>query len=95
MARTPLSENKKRRDLLKMRKPIIEQCTGCSHVTRDLIIEEGAELIADICKIFLYPDKKWRTMRCIKCTNPIEVSEVDKKKVNPLKASTKKYKTKK
>jgi hypothetical protein len=63
-----ITKDKKIQKLLKERTPIVELCGKCKNIEKALIVNEDKELIADVCKIYLYPDKAWIRCDCQKCS---------------------------
>jgi hypothetical protein len=70
------------------RTPIVEQCVGCSKVTK------GGDI--NYCQVYLYPEKKWAPFMgkegLCNMASHVERKEVKKRKFNPIKASKRGFK---
>lgn len=59
-----------------VRRPIIEKCIGCQKIIKEII--EGEE--KECCKMYLYPDVKWKFSDCPAATHIEKKKEEAQKK---------------
>ena len=57
------------------RKPIIEKCEGCRRIETATIKSEEKE----VCKLYLYPESKWRDGVCAGVHNKEIITDKDSK----------------
>jgi len=67
------TRDKKSQQLMKVRTPIVEQCGKCKNITKTIITMEEKEKIADVCKVYAFPDKTWIRGDCLRCTNEHQI----------------------
>ena len=53
------------------REPVVEQCEGCRRV--ETVTIKGVE--KEVCKLYLYPESKWRDGNCAGVDNKELVGE--------------------
>jgi hypothetical protein len=64
------------------RRPIIENCIGCGRIIKNII--DGVE--KECCKMYLYPDVKWKLGACNAATHiERKVTEIQKKRIGQQK----------
>jgi len=68
------TRDKRTMKLLNIRKSIVQQCAVCNKMEKAFIINGEQELISDVCKVYLNPERQWRVGEC-------PTSSIDHKKV--------------